>query len=231
MNTDIETDLHTMRVTASACSAGVSSYAIYEMIERVIQSADLKGSVLDYGAGTAYFTRRLLALQRFDKVAAADIMAAPVELAPDVEWVQQDLNVPLRGFDGAFDVVVAVEVIEHLENPRFMVREVFRLLRPGGTALITTPNNESWRSLLALLVRGHYAGFGELNYPAHITPLLRKDFTRIFREVGFPDPEFYFSNEGGLPGYPDLNWQQLSFGLLKGMRFSDSLLAVASRPR
>jgi 2-polyprenyl-3-methyl-5-hydroxy-6-metoxy-1,4-benzoquinol methylase len=142
----------------------------------------------------------------------------------------QDLNKPLSNHDNAFDVVVAAEVIEHLENPRFMIREIFRILRPGGTALITTPNNESWRSLAALLLRGHYASFGDLSYPAHITPLLRKDLTRIFIEAGFPGPQFHFTDQGGIPGKPAVTWQNISLGLLKGMRFSDNLLAVATKP-
>jgi 2-polyprenyl-3-methyl-5-hydroxy-6-metoxy-1,4-benzoquinol methylase len=223
-------DIHEHRVRAAECSGGISSNSIYAMIERVALARNLRGRVLDYGAGVGHLTRRLLALERFDAVAAADIMPAPTDLSPAVEWIEQDLNAPLPNHENVFDVVVAAEVIEHLENPRFMIREIFRLLRPGGVALITTPNNESWRSLLALLIRGNYAGFGELSYPAHITPLLRRDFTRACREAGFLNPQFYFSNEGGIPGKPVFTWQQASFGLLKGMRFSDNFMAVASKP-
>jgi 2-polyprenyl-3-methyl-5-hydroxy-6-metoxy-1,4-benzoquinol methylase len=162
-------------------------------------------------------------------VSATDIMSAPRDLSGQVEWIEQDLNAPLPGRDGTFDVVVAPEVIEHLENPRFMLREIFRLLRPGGTAIVTTPNNESWRSLIALVVRGHFTEFGESGYPAHITALLRKDFTRIFQEAAFPAPEFYYTNSGGLPGYPAVSWQQLSFGALQGRRYSDNILAIARK--
>ena len=147
-----------------------------------------------------------------------------------VEWIEQDLNDPMRGHDAAFDVVIAAEVIEHLENPRFTMREIFRLLRPGGTALITTPNNESWRSLIALILRGHYVAFGDTSYPAHITALLRKDLTRIFQEAGFPAPMFHFTNDGGIPGEPALTWQRISFGLLRGLPFSDNILAEAKKP-
>lgn len=228
MQTD--SDLHQHRVRAAACSGGTSSNCIYAMIERVILAANLRGRVLDYGAGVGHLTRRLLALKRFDAIAAADLVAAPADLAPIVQWIKQDLNVPLPNLGNAFDVVVAAEVIEHLENPRLMIRDIFRILRPGGVALITTPNNESWRSLLALLVRGHYASFGELSYPAHIVPLLRKDLTRALCEAGFPSPQFYFTDEGGIPGKPAFTWQQISFGWLKGLRFSDNLMAVAAKP-
>jgi 2-polyprenyl-3-methyl-5-hydroxy-6-metoxy-1,4-benzoquinol methylase len=218
------------RAKAAELSGGTSGNAIYSLIERVIDERGLEGRILDYGAGVGQLTRRLLNLQRFDAVSAADIMSVPGELHGKVEWIEQDLNVPLPGHEDAFDVVVAAEVIEHLENPRFMMREVFRLLRPGGTAIVTTPNNESWRSLIALLFRGHYMAFGESGYPAHITALLSKDLSRIFKEASFPVPDFYFTDSGGVPGRPMLTWQQISFGTLKGRRYSDNILAIARKP-
>jgi 2-polyprenyl-3-methyl-5-hydroxy-6-metoxy-1,4-benzoquinol methylase len=223
-------DLRYERVKAAEFSKGISSNRIYAMIERVILDMNLRGRVLDYGAGVGSLTQRLLELGRFNAITAADIMAAPAGLPGAVEWIEQDLNAPLPDRENAFDAVIAAEVIEHLENPRFMIREIFRILRPGGVALITTPNNESWRSMLALLIRGNYAAFGELNYPAHITPILRKDFTRAFGEAGFPSPEFYFTDDGGIPGRPELAWQQVSFGRLRGVRFSDNFMAVAAKP-
>jgi len=218
------------RAKAAELSKGTSGNAIYALIERVIAERGLHGRILDYGAGVGQFTRRLLALERFDSVSATDIMGVPRDLSGKVEWIEQDLNVPLPGRDDTFDVVVAPEVIEHLENPRFMLREIFRILRPGGAAIVTTPNNESWRSLIALLVRGHFTEFGESGYPAHITALLRKDFTRIFQEASFPAPDFHYTNSGGIPGHPALKWQQISFGALQGRRYSDNILAIATKP-
>ena len=169
-------------------------------------------------------------MQRFESVSAADIMRAPADLTGKAEWIEQDLNVPVPGHDASFDVVVAAEVIEHLENPRFMIREIFRLLRPGGTAIVSTPNNESWRSLIALVVRGHFVEFGESGYPAHITALVGKDLARMLQEASFLPASLEFTNSGGLPGSPSVRWQQISFGLLKGRRYSDNILAIARKP-
>jgi len=223
-------DLAEARMRAAKLSGGVSSDPIYSMIERVISEKNLRGTILDYGAGTGGLSRRLLALEKFQPVAAVDIVAVPPDLVGKADWISQDLNQPLSGLDGKFDVVVAAEVIEHLENPRFMLREVYRLLKPGGTALVTTPNNESWRSVLAFLVRGHFAGFGDRSYPAHITALLRKDFTRIFKESGFSPVEFRFTDQGGVPGRPTLSWQKIGLGIPRGLRFSDNILALAQKP-
>jgi 2-polyprenyl-3-methyl-5-hydroxy-6-metoxy-1,4-benzoquinol methylase len=40
----------------------------------------------------------------------------------------------------AYDVVVSFQVIEHIQNDRFFLEEIYRVLKPGGLALLTTPN-------------------------------------------------------------------------------------------
>lgn len=216
------------RVKAAELSGGISNDIIYRAIERLIARGNLGGAVLDYGAGTGALTRRLQQLGRFSSISAADIFAKPKEIK-GASWIQQDLNEPIKGYDCAFDAIIAAEVLEHLENPRFTIRELVRLLKPGGQLIVSTPNNESWRSIAALLVRGHYAAFGEASYPAHITPLLRKDISRIFSESRLSAPEFHFTNSGGIPGRPHLTWQMVSCRLFRGVRFSDNVIAFASK--
>ena len=55
--------------------------------------------------------------------------------------------------DGWADVVTALEVIEHLENPRAFCRELARVAKPGGWVVVTTPNQLSLLSLLSLVVK------------------------------------------------------------------------------
>jgi 2-polyprenyl-3-methyl-5-hydroxy-6-metoxy-1,4-benzoquinol methylase len=64
----------------------------------------------------------------------------------------QDLmaGVPLR--DGSVDLAVLGEVIEHVFDPDACIEEVRRVIRPGGTLIVTTPNLASWFNRLLLLV-------------------------------------------------------------------------------
>lgn len=220
------------RNSSARASRGMSGEPIYRMFVRALDKLAISGeSALDYGCGTATLARMLLQKGRFKQVCAVDIIDPPPGLEPDIRWIQADLNDGLVDLPGeSFDLVLAAEVIEHLENPRAVAREWFRLLRPGGYILFSTPNNESWRSLLALLLQGHFVQFGDSCYPAHISALLRKDMHRILVESGFDKPQFMFSGRGGIPRVPGVHWQHLFGGLLRGVRFSDNVLVIARKP-
>jgi 2-polyprenyl-3-methyl-5-hydroxy-6-metoxy-1,4-benzoquinol methylase len=61
-----------------------------------------------------------------------------------------DLNQPLRDIPSdRFDVVHANQVIEHVSSVDLFVSEVFRVLKPGGHAVISTENGSSWHNVFA----------------------------------------------------------------------------------
>jgi 2-polyprenyl-3-methyl-5-hydroxy-6-metoxy-1,4-benzoquinol methylase len=215
LNEDSRTPLLTLeeqRLHAAEASGWISSEVIYDRILQVIGDYDLRGCALDYGAGIGNFTRKLWTSGRFEQIDGADILPRPENLPSTITWHRLDLNNANPIPAASFDVVIAAEVIEHLENPRQVAREWFQILKPGGTLVLSTPNNESIRSLMALLVRGHYVAFLDSCYPAHITALLRKDLERILSEAGFSDICFHFTDHGGLPKLPAVSWQQFLWG-------------------
>jgi methionine biosynthesis protein MetW len=58
--------------------------------------------------------------------------------------------------DASFDAVICLEVLEHLVNPETVAREIRRVLKPGGRALISVPNTGFYTTRLELLLTGHF---------------------------------------------------------------------------
>jgi len=58
-------------------------------------------------------------------------------------------HLPYR--DAAFDAVTCLDVLEHVLDPRHLLRELARVLRPGGVLVLTTPNIRYYGFLLTLL--------------------------------------------------------------------------------
>jgi SAM-dependent methyltransferase len=69
-----------------------------------------------------------------------------------------DLNCFLPFQSASFDAVDLVEVIEHIENQPQLVREINRVLKPGGTLLVSTPNVLNVMSRFRFLFTGFLRG-------------------------------------------------------------------------
>ncbi len=226
-----EQEAQEARKQAAKASGGTSADPIYRLVTQEAQERHICGSVLDFGAGTGNLARLLCENPAISQVTATDIMDYGGRFQhPKLAWVFHDLNYDIRLEQNSAEAVFAVEVIEHLENPRHLARQWFRVLKPGGVLLVTTPNNENWRSVLSLLFKSHFHAFTGASYPAHITALLRRDMERIFQEAGFTQISFRFTDHGALPKFTRQTWQKSSGGLLRGLRYSDNLLCIAVKP-
>ena len=213
---------------ASELSGGTSARTIKALVIRCLEETGASGSLLDFGAGRGELLQELHALGRFERLAGADLFARPATLPDAIAWHEQDLN-DHPAIPATFDIVVCSETIEHLENPRHVFRTLHGLLRPGGTFVLTMPNQESIRSYAGLIVSGHFTHFLGACYPAHITALLRLDLARICAETGFGEPRFVYTDDGAIPKLTRLHWQAVSFGLLRGRLFSDNVGMIATR--
>ncbi|HEU4657911.1 MAG TPA: class I SAM-dependent methyltransferase [Capillimicrobium sp.] len=95
--------------------------------------------VLDAGCGSG---RNLVELARYGTVtglepAAASLAAARARGVGEV--VEGGLDAPVPLPDDSFDVATCLDVVEHLDDDRFALRELRRLVRPGGRLVVTVP--------------------------------------------------------------------------------------------
>lgn len=77
---------------------------------------------------------------------------------PKVDWklVPFDFETSFPFADESFDLVTAFEVIEHVvATPRGFLREIYRVLRPGGMLYLGTPNVTSWAKVRRVLAHCH----------------------------------------------------------------------------
>lgn len=137
------------------------------------------GRALDLGTGTGAMAGRLAGRFNLD-VEAADVDGSAFSL--DLPFRNVDLNDRdfSRHFDGLFDLITAVEVIEHLDGPINFLLNLRRLLAPSGFAVVTTPYLESITARVKFLLTGRLRLMDEWGDPTHTTPIFRDLLERVY---------------------------------------------------
>lgn len=201
------------------------------MVRRALEARGARGTVVDLGCGSGRLGACLGDLaSRYVGVDAVRYEGFPDAgefLACDLDSGDLDSGaVPLPS--GAADIAVAVETIEHLENPRALVRELTRLATPGGWIVVTTPNQLSALSLATLVIKHRFSAFQDVSYPAHRTALLEVDLRRIAQECALTDASCEFSLQGRIPLTPWRwpRWVSRAFPCA----LSDNILLIARKP-
>lgn len=104
--------------------------------------------ILDLGCGTGWLTAFLA---RYGEATGVDFAPDTIRSAKEIYGSQAsyflaDPNLPTLGLpeDKVFDLVVATEVIEHVEDQKAFISQVSEFLKPDGWFLLTTPNKQFW---------------------------------------------------------------------------------------
>ncbi|MGA8568406.1 MAG: methyltransferase domain-containing protein [Candidatus Binataceae bacterium] len=207
-------------------SEGKSDDAVYRMVAAKLQALGSgAGVLLDVGCGSGALRPYVASL--CERYVGVDLVR--YDLFPaECEFHQANLDRELPLAESFADVVVAAEIIEHLENPRALIRELVRVSKPGGWVVVTTPNQLNLRSLLTLIVRRRFAAFQDVDYPAHLTALLEVDLLRMASEVGLTDVTVQYTGHGIIPTsarcYPE------ALSRLWPRALSDNLLVAGRKP-
>jgi len=144
--------------------------------------------VLEVGCGDGSFTRNLAELS--SRVTAVDISASQIErnarAHPEIRFLQHDVSQPFPFADGGFEVIWCSEVLEHLFDPGIALREMHRVLAPGGRLLVTVPYHGVFKDVLIALFKWdeHFAPTNP-----HIRFFTRKTLAQLATAAGFEQIE------------------------------------------
>ena len=110
-----------------------------EHLRAFVQSLGRPDHVLDLGCGDGRLTAELDA----GELTAADVSRVALDRArrrvPHAQIAELEPDDPLPFDDGAFDLVLCAETIEHVRDVQLLLSEARRVLKPGGTLALTTP--------------------------------------------------------------------------------------------
>jgi SAM-dependent methyltransferase len=130
-----------------------------------------------------------------------------------------------------YDLVCAVEIIEHVENPAGFLRSCAAVLAPGGRLIVSTPNVESAAARLQWLVHGYPQIFSaeEVSGNRHISMMWRQGIDYLVREAGLVLEEKHLLGPvwgAGRPSLPKRAVYALMQRLLPGDPAGNSRLYV-----
>src|SRR5688500_401202 len=101
------------------------------------------GALLDLGSSDGGTLRHFAELRPDLSLSAADIEGHPEAYPPGTGFKRADFDHDaLPWADRSFDRITCMHVVEHLQNPRHLISEAWRVLKPGGSLYIETPAPE-----------------------------------------------------------------------------------------
>lgn len=147
-----------------------------------------RGRVLDIGCADGTFTKVILERSRAKKIIAIDVLSTSVNFAKRRFARSKKLSfrvadahsLPFK--DNEFDAVFCLEALEHVEDPRKVVREMYRVLKTGRYTIVLIPS-ENWLFRLGwpvwTLTRGRiWKG-------THLNNFSADKLIRLMKEEGF----------------------------------------------
>jgi 2-polyprenyl-3-methyl-5-hydroxy-6-metoxy-1,4-benzoquinol methylase len=145
---------------------GLISYLFWERLYTVVDRLSSKApykSILDFGCGSGVMLPLLSKLA--DRVIAMDTDLVPLRKVEQLIRLPENITVydaKMTGLNtmeaGSVDVIVALDVLEHVDDLDATITDLFRLLIPGGRILVSGPTENWFYKLGRKLAGPEYSG-------------------------------------------------------------------------
>ena len=178
-----------------SADGGCAHHYLLGPVKKLIKDLAPRGHVLDLGCGNGYVTNELA--KAGHKVSGIDLSASGIKIAqqafPGIDFrcgnVEEDL-VPGAFPADSFEAIVSTEVVEHVYQPRQFAKNAFRLLRPGGHLIVSTPYHGYLKNLVLALTGKMDTHFTALWDGGHIKFWSRATLSQLLTEQGFTGIRF-----------------------------------------
>lgn len=173
---------------------------LLQMLSQIRPEASTKPRILDLGCGNGSLSH-VIAQYGYDLVGidtSEQGIAISRENFPECKFIQADIyDPPDAALIQAFDIVIAVEVIEHLLYPRELVKYAQKCLKPTGHLILTTPYHGYLKNLLLAVTGKMDKHFTALWDTGHVKFFSVSTLTSLLESEGYTELKFEFA--GRLP--------------------------------
>jgi len=174
-------------------------YDVYERcrlytVRKLLAAIPPPKRILDYGCGQGRYLAELRKIFPMADICGGDISDVGLEIAkasdPRTSFLKMDSE-SIDCADASFDCVISIEVLEHVGDVRKATQEIVRVLKPGGTALVTTPcankfSLEWMKNWLSDGLQPTHDGYGRFatDEPGHLRRLTSRAMSDLFTSAG-----------------------------------------------
>jgi len=160
----------------SRLTRGIKGIAFRRQARRLLEQIRRRPErVVDFGCGSGLFTQELAGLLPGSLVIGTDFHAAPPADLGDVRYQPMQATAELAGQN---DLVLALHVLEHDDDPAALLARIVRFAKPGGRVVIEVPNVDCiWAGVF-----GRYWDAWYLPY--HRVHFSRESLCRLVRQSG-----------------------------------------------